>query len=949
MVKGFSNKGADSQLKLLAVSSVQESESSQDKTDLLMAFSFDEREFGVQYHPESIETQYGAQTFQNFLELCSTKWLERNISPFPAVSDKFVKPLSEILMSSPSLNLQVKIESVAQSQLNGFDVESFFRSTILSGHEGVNSRNPAFWLDSATAGSPGDSSRFSYMGGGRLRQLREEWFQKGGNGHAGVNDFSLAYNVSSKVLERRFYNGDAAIEERLVEGRTFFDVLESEREQYTAIVSPAQMEVCGFLGGLVGYLGYELGKESLEGYAEEKLRMGVCAQAKAAKEGVSPDAYFYFAGQALCYDHVRGALHLVQVIETTAALASENPATCPEDSFLLFLLRKFNDDLKEETGPSFELSDRGRTQEKFLVDAPEYLDKVQQCIELMRKGESYELCLTNRYQMTFSLLKESCGNIPFEFALYCVLRRRNPAPFGCYLELPTPGLAILSSSPEKLCSIDPESNVECKPIKGTTARGSDPAHDEAVKASLLASSKNRAELLMIVDLTRNDLAKVCTAESVRCAEIVKVETFATVHQLVSSIRGKSIVSPVAVIKELFPPGSMTGAPKLASVLLLERLEEQEPRGVFSGCLGYFSLSGDTAFSVVIRTALIACGTLDAKNDNTDVPVCITLNGGGAITVLSDPQDELDEVHLKLRATRDAVAESLGGPPVRDLGKHALDNTLPKVIFTTIGPFRASSLPPYPLPSNIGAHFSRLRSGCFAYLGRELPLEIATVEDFALYLRDERAQAVTKDVDGATWVRHRIAITTSEEARNLIVDRSAFELCNFVPGGAQSLAELPPWDPGRKDRMRVLLSSKSRNTETFECQYKTTLRRTYDDACREMDAWNSKASTGQRADDVLLVNLRGEVTETTIANVAVEVQDVPGGSFSWVTPAIRSGLLAGTKRGEVLMECDDSGTPFCRPCLVTRTMLMQARRVIIFNAVRGVREVEIVGIDGDSYD
>ncbi|SNX85261.1 related to para-aminobenzoic acid synthetase [Melanopsichium pennsylvanicum] len=320
--------------------------------------------------------------------------------------------------------------------------------------------------------------------------------------------------------------------------------------------------------------------------------------------------------------------------------------------------------------------------------AEDYMDQIESARELIAAGESYELCMTTQFQgrlPPLSSLPEAVDTDHFD--LYCKLRARNPAPYSAYIKLPSfatsfddidarkRGRAILSTSPERFMRITSDGQVEMKPIKGTLARagfgpgeqsmradggGCTPdeelvkrnwreTEDEARRAKLSADIKERAENLMIVDLIRADLFSFCTSDSVAVPKLMQVETYETVHQLVTTVTGqlKASVGTTEAIRRCFPPGSMTGAPKRRSVQLLERLElnladaERDDglrarRGIYSGALGWLGCDGAADFSVVIRT-LIA--------DGDDV----SIGAGGAITYLSDAEKEWQEVLDKVSA------------------------------------------------------------------------------------------------------------------------------------------------------------------------------------------------------------------------------------------------------------------------------------------------------------
>jgi para-aminobenzoate synthetase len=272
----------------------------------------------------------------------------------------------------------------------------------------------------------------------------------------------------------------------------------------------------------------------------------------------------------------------------------------------------------------------------LALDHRTYLEAIAIAQRELHAGESYELCLTNR-------LSVEIGEVD-PFALFLRQRALNPAPYGAFLRFGE--LTVLSSSPERFLRIHRDGKVEARPVKGTRGRGAG-AEDERLREELRASAKDRAENLMIVDLLRNDLSRVCEVGSVAVDELFGLETHPHVHQLVSTIRGRlrDEGDPLGCVEACFPGGSMTGAPKLRSMQILDRLEP-EPRGIYSGALGYLGLGGGVDLSIVIRTAVLRDGVA-------------TVGSGGAVTVRSDPEDEWREMLLKARPTLDALHASAG--------------------------------------------------------------------------------------------------------------------------------------------------------------------------------------------------------------------------------------------------------------------------------------------------
>ncbi|MDH5284950.1 MAG: aminodeoxychorismate synthase component I, partial [Gemmatimonadota bacterium] len=248
-----------------------------------------------------------------------------------------------------------------------------------------------------------------------------------------------------------------------------------------------------------------------------------------------------------------------------------------------------------------------------------YLDAVRRVREYILAGDIFQANLSQRFEAP---LEED------PWTLYRRLREVNPAPFAAYLE--HDGMAVLSASPERFLQLDAAGRVETRPIKGTRPRGYIPIHDAALARSLSESTKDRAENLMIVDLLRNDLSRVCQPGSVRVPELFALEEYRTVHHLVSTVTGQLAPGRDAtdLLEATFPGGSITGAPKIRAMEIIAELEPTQ-RGIYCGSIGYLSVTGAMDTSIVIRTLVAAGGR-------------ITFSVGGGIVADSDPEEEYQE-------------------------------------------------------------------------------------------------------------------------------------------------------------------------------------------------------------------------------------------------------------------------------------------------------------------
>ncbi|MFI6376417.1 aminodeoxychorismate synthase component I [Streptomyces sp. NPDC050546] len=429
----------------------------------------------------------------------------------------------------------------------------------------------SFWLDSSRTDSAG---RFSYLGdaSGPLARVAT----------ADVASGTVAVSAA-----------DGRAEELVAEH--FLDWIDRDLRSCDMRVPTLPFD---FALGWVGYLGYELKTQCGGGPGHRSEQ---------------PDAAMVFADRCVVLDHHTRTTYVLVLAED----GEEGPAR--------EWLQETTERLRALAGRT--LGDPAPQQPltglRLRHDRDRYLALIEECRQEIAAGETYEVCLTN--------MAEADGT-PDPWQTYRTLRRSHPAPFAALLQFGE--LSVLSTSPERFLKVGADGVAESRPIKGTRPRGATAAEDASIRAELAVHEKDRAENLMIVDLVRNDLGRCARTGTVEADDIFRVESFATVHQLVSTVRARLRPELTAVdcVRSAFPGGSMTGAPKIRTMELIDRLEAG-PRGIYSGAVGYFSLSGAVDLSIVIRTLVMTPGR-------------VRYGVGGAIVALSDPAAEFEETAVK---------------------------------------------------------------------------------------------------------------------------------------------------------------------------------------------------------------------------------------------------------------------------------------------------------------
>ena len=393
-----------------------------------------------------------------------------------------------------------------------------------------------------------------------------------------------------------------------------FDIINHFLEIY-------RLEPCSspvpFIGGAVGYFSYDLCHfiERLPRTATDDLKL--------------PECYLGFYDLVLAFDNLQGKAYII----STGFPEQE------DDKRLTTARRRLNkiqERLADVSASEAELVSMAasfpseRVNLKGGFTHQEYVDAVEKARQYIIAGDIFEVNLSQRFEAELSIT-------PYE--LYRRLRQINPAPFACYLGFDE--VSVVSASPERFVRIQGDW-VETRPIKGTRPRGKTPDEDERQASELLNSVKDRAENIMIVDLERNDLGRVCRFGTVKVTELAILEVFPTVFHLTSTVEGRlrEDKNGIDLLKATFPGGSITGAPKVRSMEIIDELEPTR-RSVYTGSIGYLSFDGNLDLNIAIRTFII-------KGKKAYFQV------GGAVVYDSDPEAEYQETMVKGKALIDAL-------------------------------------------------------------------------------------------------------------------------------------------------------------------------------------------------------------------------------------------------------------------------------------------------------
>ncbi|KAJ2096656.1 para-aminobenzoate synthase, (PABA) [Coemansia sp. S142-1] len=619
--------------------------------------------FGVQFHPESICSEHGARIIQNFGAIARRRskqprskiTLPRDVAALSLLAQDNRMWRHDVRSSSSVVahGLRLVYEAVDLSEYAGADVGG-----DLFAHLYGDDTAP-IWLDSAS------NSGMSVMASAQT-----------------PGSITVRYSVQDRQVTIVRLTGDNSsselFEQKLDNAATFWTWMQGVVDRTQIIGSSIDNAGLGFQCGWVGYFGYEMKHaEKVLGSAPSSTTMAVDPDRRNNEDRL-PDAQLTFVDRCVVVDHKHKppqAYVLALVAVSDVLLYSSPPAWIGtlgfrrHDEAADWISRQaesirswMSHHCTRVTPPLVACNNRNiAVSMEPDLSCAEYVDAIARAKQWIAQGESYEICLTTQFRLSLDHHSAAIRSAQDMYLLYASMRKHNPAPYGALLWMGDISSGIASCSPERfLRTYRSENNerwVEMKPIKGTCRRMSWPTadrekqeewkRDDEQRASQLQNDvKERAENLMIVDLIRHDLNWIAHNANVQVPSLMAIESYASVHQMVTTVQAqlRSSVGAVGALAHCFPPGSMTGAPKLRTVRLLEDLESTG-RGVYSGCLGYFSAHGQADWSVVIRTAVVDRGGK-----------CLSVGAGGALTILSDPSAEWAEVETKLHSVLPGISQ-----------------------------------------------------------------------------------------------------------------------------------------------------------------------------------------------------------------------------------------------------------------------------------------------------
>lgn len=591
------------------------------RDDILMAASISGTQImGVQYHLESCCSNHGLDVLCNYItkyaipyyisnkraEVDSKEYLVGEEEKFEVLSETVQKTYKDNknngnnktaeIDSQDKLQVNINTHSYAVDEKDGIDLhlnlialfKELYGGCLMLGSLVKQKHRGEFSI----FGIPNFDSEYYYYDLNECKVYRDTW------------DTTAKAVMMQEICDRSDYY--KFIEKEFQTWQSNICVSAKDQELFDSLP---------FTGGFIGILNYEMGN-CVPQLDEYHCKVG---------------SVFAKVKQVLVWDHFEDKFHFIDI-----SANGEGPHWKNE-----VLARVLNEIQKESQNKSLSREALLTEFPVSKVEKPDfeiYEEQFNKCQDYLHKGDSYELCLTTQCTVTLSEKIDS-------FKLFCKLSNMNPAPFSSFLCFPKLDLSLLSSSPERFIKWDSDlKEVELRPIKGTVSKKKDPLMNIEKATAILKTPKEFGENLMIVDLIRNDLYKLL--QKVELKELMSVEEYETVYQLVSVIKGSlpkeqyPNLTGLDILRSSLPPGSMTGAPKIKSVELLQHEIENlniNERGLYSGVTGFYSLNKRGDWSVNIRCLF--------STDN----ISWKLGAGGAITVLSDLEGEYEEMRIKLES------------------------------------------------------------------------------------------------------------------------------------------------------------------------------------------------------------------------------------------------------------------------------------------------------------
>ncbi|KAJ1962975.1 para-aminobenzoate synthase, (PABA) [Dipsacomyces acuminosporus] len=665
--------------------------------------------FGVQFHPESICSEHGTRIIENFNKITQfyyktkaynakgfdssgTAGIPSDVRAMSLLSldDRMRVHSSSLQQAEPRLSLLASSVDLSDANISDPSELGKLLFTHLYGSDPM-----PVWLDSAKAGDL--NSSMSIMASACSPTSATVRYTVH-NRRISVLRFSESAAKAGKATSQQLQDIRLPRQDSQGNSASFWTWMQSVVDE-TRVGSDAagirwidgnnnaggSTESLRFRCGWIGYFGYEMKAETV---ANDPLHQDPVFINES--DGRMPDAQLSFIDRCVILDQKHSPPRAIVLALATDSKQSNlewvgGLASCAQDAERW--IRKQCESIcswvnkhKECKPLTSEQSARNRQviEPRSTLSRTEYISAIEQAKEWIAQGESYEICLTTQFQLSLDACNSRIKSSADMLSLYHCMRQNNPSPYGALLWYSDIGAGVASCSPERFFRVEQvlgdsvrERWVEMKPIKGTCRREPKPAapchgscpgpcdgclgqwesEDRRRADELQANIKERAENLMIVDLIRHDLNSIASNGNVCVPHLMAIESYASVHQMVTTVRAqiRNAVGDVAALAHCFPPGSMTGAPKRRTLQLLHNLENTRsagdadstkpvPRGVYSGCLGYFSAHGEADWSVIIRTAVV-----DQHGSR------VSVGAGGALTILSDPDEEWAEVQTKLNS------------------------------------------------------------------------------------------------------------------------------------------------------------------------------------------------------------------------------------------------------------------------------------------------------------